>query len=112
MSIRNRRRFLLRRRAAETISGVTTYPGAPVEAIKMSISGRVSGNRSNGTATPPNSEAIASALAVVRFAIRMRPTPCRSRWRAASSDISPAPISRIVFPWSPPKIFFASSTAA
>ena len=63
MSIRNSRRFRRRRRAAATISAVTTYPGAPVEAITISTSGRTSDKRSNATGAPWNAAAISSARA-------------------------------------------------
>ncbi len=38
--------------------------------------------------------------------------PAESRWRAASSHISPAPMSITVLSVRSPRIFFASSTAA
>ena len=38
--------------------------------------------------------------------------PAESRCRAASSHISPAPISITTLSWRSPRIFFASSTAA
>ncbi len=58
-----------------------------------------------------NSAAIFSARDSVRFETRMLPAPCWMRWRAANSDILPAPTRRMVLPWREPKILRARSTA-
>ena len=50
------------------------------------------------TAGLAKSAAIFSARDWVRLATRMEEAPCSMRWRAASSDILPAPTRRTVFP--------------
>ena len=52
-----------------------------------------------------------AARSGVRLATRMEVAPCWMRWRAARSDILPAPTSRTVLPCRLPKILRARSTA-
>ncbi len=67
---------------------------------------------SKGRACPPTRSAISLALSSVRLATRRERTPLAIRCRAVSSLISPAPMTRALWPSRFPKIFFASSTAA
>jgi len=112
MSMKNMGFCLRAFMAARTSSTSTTKWGAPVEEITMSTSGRWSRNSSKGTARPWNFAARASARARVRFVTCTPETPFSIRCVAASSHISPAPITRTFFPSRVPKILRASSTAA
>src|SRR3569833_693120 len=62
-------------------------------------------------AKPPNSVARACAFSTVRLAMMMRPMPCSCRWRAVSSMVSPAPMSRAVCLEKSLKICLARLTA-
>ncbi len=80
--------------------------------MMISVFASSRGNASNSTTRPWNSRASSSARSIVRFVTSMSPTPISIRCRAASSAISPAPMSIEVFVGRSSKIFFASSTAA
>ena len=64
------------------------------------------------TGVPWNSFAISTARSCVRLVTKTCDAPERRRWRAASSDILPAPTIMTVRLFSEPKILRASSTAA
>ncbi len=78
----------------------------------MSARFRWTASSSNRIGVPRNSSASFTARSKVRLVTMTSLTPAERRWRAASSHISPAPMIITVFSARPPKIFFASSTAA
>ena len=78
----------------------------------MSARFRWTDSSSYRTGVPSNSSARRTARSNVRFVTRIPLAPADRRCRAASSHISPAPISMTVFSVRSPRIFFASSTAA
>ena len=78
----------------------------------MSARFRWVASSSKRTAVPSNSSASWTARSKVRFVTRIPLAPAESRCRAASSHISPAPISITGLSVRSPRIFFASSTAA
>ena len=78
----------------------------------MSISGSVARKRSYSTMVPAKTSASSRARSRVRLVTKISLAPERCRWRAASSDILPAPTIMTLFAASVPKISRASSTAA
>ena len=83
-----------------------------VEEMTISASARWLGSSDNSMAKPLNCIAKLWAFSKVRLAMMMRPMPCWDKCRAASSMVSPAPISKAVCSLSLSKICCASCTAA
>ena len=84
----------------------------PVAVTTMSAVASAASSSSHGTARPPVVAASASACADVRLVMIISPTPCARRCCAVSVLISPAPTTSTRRPFSRPKIFRASATAA
>ncbi len=80
--------------------------------MTISTSGSMLTKRVYSTGVPWKSWAISTARSCVRLVTNTCDAPERRRWRAASSDIFPAPTIMIVRLSRVPKILRASSTAA
>jgi len=112
MSMKNIGRFFRMRMTSSMSARVRMKRGEPVEERTMSARFKWTARSSNRTGVPSKSEASRTARSKVRLVTRSPRAPAESRWRAASSLISPAPMSITVLSDRSPRIFFASSTAA